>query len=287
MERIKKQKVVFKVGASFFVLAFLMIFLKNAYFFSVYVLAVLIHEFCHEFVARKLGYKTEKIFLSAFGAVLYGEFEGVEINDEIKIALAGPLSNLFLSVLTLAAWWIYPPCYTLTQPFFEANLGVFLINMLPCYPLDGGRVVFSLLNKKTNEKTAEKVFKGIGLVLSLLFFAVFVYSVFNRINVTFALFAIFLFLSSQDMSHKNMVQKAVGVNLKTKKLLKGMEVKTVAFSENCKVSALLKAKNAHYLTNVEVVDDKLRAVAFFDYDKIDDILLTFPLSTRLKDLPFD
>ena len=112
-----KEKLKFKVGASFFALAFLALITKNAFFFGTYILAVVIHEFCHAAAARRLGYKAVEIYLSAFGAVLYGEFEGAALSDEIKIALAGPAVNLCAAALLPAVWWMFPPLYAFTQSF--------------------------------------------------------------------------------------------------------------------------------------------------------------------------
>ena len=170
-----KQKTRFKVGASFFALTFFMLITKNGVFFVYYLLAVILHEVSHEKMANRLGYKTCSIRLSAFGAVLYGEFDQMSFADQVKIALSGPLINLFLAVCTLALWWVFPSLYAFSQPFYLANMCIFAINLLPCYPLDGGRLLFALLGKKTNEKRAKKLFVAVGLVLSFLFFGLFVF----------------------------------------------------------------------------------------------------------------
>ncbi len=158
-----KHKTKTKVGASFFALTFFMLITKNAYFFCCYAFAVLLHEFSHGKMANKLGYNTNEIKLSAFGAVLYGSFEQTSCGDEVKIALAGPICNLCLAVVTLACWWLYPECYVFTQPFYMANLCVFFVNLLPCYPLDGGRVLFALLNNKYGHKISKKVWQIVFL----------------------------------------------------------------------------------------------------------------------------
>ncbi len=285
MASIKQDKLKFKVGASFFALTFLMLITKNAFFFGNYILAVVLHEFAHEFAARRLCYKTKEIYLSAFGAVLYGEFEGVRLDDEIKIALAGPLLNLALAVFTLALWWLFPQCYTFTQPFYLANMCIFAVNLLPCYPLDGGRVLFGLLNKKYGLAKSKKIFRTTGIVFSFIFFLLFAATcIFVSVNLTFGLFAIFLFMGATDMTKQNVYQKAVGLNLNAKKLGKGMEVKTFALSCESTVANLIRLKNNHYLVNVEVVDANMTLISAFGYDEVEDILLNYPLDTKLKDI---
>jgi len=285
MASIKQEKLKFKVGASFFALTFLMLITKNAFFFGNYILSVVLHEFAHEFTARKLCYKTKEICLSAFGAVLYGDFEGVRLDDEVKIALAGPLLNLALAVCTLAAWWFWPPCYVFTQPFYLANMCIFAVNVLPCYPLDGGRVLFGILNKKYGLAKSKKLFRVTGVVFSFIFFALFVLTcIFVSINLTFGLFAIFLFVGATDMTKQNVYQKVIGLNLNAKKLTKGIEVKTYAVSGESTVANLIKLKNNHYLVNIEVVDSDMQLLSAFGYDEVENILLDYPLDTKLKDI---
>lgn len=285
MADLTNTKLKFKVGASFFALAFLMLITKNAFFFGNYIVAVVIHEAAHAFAARKLGYKTQSICLSAFGAVLYGDFSCVERGDEIKIALSGPLSNLCLAICTLALWWIYPPSYVLTQPFYLANMSIFAVNLLPCYPLDGGRVLLALLGKKMGVQKAKKMFSAIGMAFSALFMALF-FAVwaFARINLTFGLFSLFLFAGAAGMSKQSVYRRATALSSHVGKLSRGVEVKTFVVSQDVTVAGLLRLQSGSYLANIEVVDEKLNVVAAFAYDETDKLLLNYPLDARLKDV---
>lgn len=278
-----KEKLKFKVGASFFALAFLALITKNAFFFGTYILAVVIHEFCHAAAARRLGYKAVEIYLSAFGAVLYGEFEGAALSDEIKIALAGPAVNLCAAALLPAVWWMFPPLYAFTQSFFVANLCVALVNLLPCYPLDGGRVLYAILGKRKGA-AAEKILVRVGVVFSFLFFGLFVIiSAFYGVNLTFGLFGLFLFCGACDMTKQNAYKKAAALNLNSKKLSSGMEIKTFALSADSSVAALMRLGGGHYLANVEIIENG-RVIAALCYDETEKILLRYPLSARLGDI---
>lgn len=280
-----KEKLKFRVGVSFFALAFLSVITKNGFFFLTYILAVVLHEFAHGVAARKFGYKASEIYLSAFGAVLYGEFEGVELSDEIKIALAGPLCNLCLAAVIPAVWWMFPPVYAFTAPFFTANMCVAIVNLLPCYPLDGGRVLYGALSKRRGCASAEKTLSSVGVAFSFLFFALFVaVSVFYGVNLTFGLFGLFLFLGACDIKKQNAYKKVVGVSYNAKKLAKGMEIKTYALSEDSNVAALLRLRGGHCLINVEIVDKTGNIIAALCYDETEDILVKYPLSARLGDI---
>lgn len=280
-----KQNAKLKVGASFFALAFFMLVTKNFLFFGFYVMAVLLHEVAHEKTAKKLGYKTICIRLSAFGAVLYGKFDDVTFADEIKIALSGPLVNLCMAVCTIALWWCFPSFYPVTQPFYLANVCIFAVNLLPCYPLDGGRVLFAFLGKKTGFKKAKKVFTLVGVILSFAFFGLFLCLLLSGVvNLTFGLFGLFLFLSATDKQNNRVYQRVVGLRVDKKRLVRGVEVKTVALHCDNKLSCLAKFCCKNVLFNVQVVDDDNKILSVFGFDEIDDLLLNYPPDTKLKQI---
>lgn len=280
-----KQKTKIKVGASFFALAFFMLITKNGVYFLYYIIAVILHEFAHARVALKLGYKTKDICLSAFGAVLYGDFNDVTFCDEAKIALAGPFLNLFMAVCTLALWWVFPSLYTFTQPFYIANVCIFAINLLPCYPLDGGRVLFAVMGEKLGENKAKKLFVALGVLLSLVCFCLFLFFLFcGVVNLTFGLFGLFLFANATGFKKQKVYQRLVGLQVSKQKLQRGMEIKTIALHHENNVSCLAKYCCGNFLYNVQVVGDDNKVVAMFAFDEIEDILLNYPPHTKLKQI---
>ena len=280
-----KQKTKIKVGASFFALAFFMLITKNGVYFLYYIIAVILHEFAHARVALKLGYKTKDICLSAFGAVLYGDFNEVTFCDEAKIALAGPFLNLFMAVCTLALWWVFPSLYTFTQPFYIANVCIFAINLLPCYPLDGGRVLFAIMGEKLGENKAKKLFVALGVLLSLVCFCLFLFFLFcGVVNLTFGLFGLFLFANATGFKKQKVYQRLVGLQVSKQKLQRGVEIKTIALHHENNVSCLAKYCCGNFLYNVQVVGDDNKVVAMFAFDEIEDILLNNPPHTKLKQI---
>ena len=280
-----KQQTKIKVGASFFALAFFMLVTKNGIYFLYYVVAVVLHEFAHAKAAKKLGYKTKDICLSAFGAVLYGDFGDMSFADEAKIALAGPLLNLFMAVCTLALWWAFPSLYVFTQPFYMANVCIFAINLLPCYPLDGGRVLFAVMGQKLGENKAKKLFVALGVAISFLCFCLFLCLLFlGVVNLTFGLFGLFLFANATGFKSQKIYQRLVGLQLTKQKLQRGAEIKTVALHCDNKVSCLAKYCCSNFLYNVQVVGDDNKVVSMFAFDEIEDILINYPPNTKLKQI---
>jgi stage IV sporulation protein FB len=101
--------------------------------------SVVLHEFGHALMARRFGIETAHITLYPFGgiAALRGEPEGP--GQEALISLAGPAVNLGLMVLSIGLW-----AFTGWMPllvFGALNVVMGLFNMLPAFPMDGGRVL--------------------------------------------------------------------------------------------------------------------------------------------------
>ena len=77
-----------------------------------YAAVLLPHEFAHAYAAEKLGYKAKSIHIAPYGVALEREKGYVRPLDEVKIALAGPLVNIFMAVTLAAPWWGVPPIYS-------------------------------------------------------------------------------------------------------------------------------------------------------------------------------
>lgn len=113
--------------------------------------SILAHELCHSLVARAEGGKVEKITLFLFGGVAQMDDEPRSPGREFLMAAAGPAMSLVISGLCYAGfalsvngsapWWLWAPL----QYLAGINFLVAAFNMLPGFPLDGGRVLRSVL----------------------------------------------------------------------------------------------------------------------------------------------
>ena len=159
-----------------------------------YLVSITLHELAHAIVAKKLGYSLDKIWILPYGAgISFKEFS-FSSEDEIKIAIAGPLMNFFLIILTISLWWLFPSTYIFTYSFAISNFSIAAFNLLPAFPLDGGRILNSILKTKLKVKTATKISTALNLMFSICFLILFIISFFFSLNFSFGLVAIFLFL---------------------------------------------------------------------------------------------
>lgn len=113
--------------------------------------SILAHELSHSLVAKAQGGGVEKITLFIFGGVAQIDEEPESAGREFLMASAGPAMSLVLAALALVAytasvvrglpWWLWAPLEYLAW----INLAVAIFNLLPGFPLDGGRVFRSVI----------------------------------------------------------------------------------------------------------------------------------------------
>lgn len=220
------------------------------------------HELAHALAAAKLGYRLNKVVLMPFGALIDGDLEGLRWKDEIFVALAGPFCNLCTALLFLSLWWLYPSTYPFTDTAFYASLTIFAVNLVPAYPLDGGRVLknalFSHFCKRVEPQAAKEksaiICKKITLLFSCCFLALFILlCVKQQVNVSILFFALFLAVSAFTKEKDSCYCK---IEFSQKKALaRGMPVKRVAILSSAPLKkALALIVDGEYLV-LSVYDD--------------------------------
>lgn len=107
-------------------------------------LTALLHECGHIFYANHLGYTCQAIRLMPYGGCAVMQLDGISARQELFLSLAGVFVNCSICVICGGLWWFFPQTYAFTDTIFYANVGMLAINLLPAYPLDGGRVLACL-----------------------------------------------------------------------------------------------------------------------------------------------
>ncbi len=139
--------------------------------------SVLVHELMHSLVAQAAGIPINSITLFIFGGVSQMAEEPKQPQVELRMALAGPLASLVLGGMFLAIWyWLVGiPEFIKAMCFWLGWINIFLagFNLIPGFPLDGGRVLRSLLwwrsrDLRKSTRIASNVGRGIGYLLILI-----------------------------------------------------------------------------------------------------------------------
>ena len=233
--------------------------------FVISALVALMHEYAHALVAQSIGYELQKVVLMPYGATLDLDFQDVAPKDEITVALAGPLCNFACAALFLAVWWCFPETYAYTDTAFYASLAVGVVNLLPAYPLDGGRVLRSVLQmqflKRTTPKSAEKralrVCRFVTLSLAALCVLAFVFALFYGVTaITLAVFAVFLAAGALPQGKsRELAYRKLDFSV-SDALKRGVLVKRVAVTADCTVKRALRFLSRGEYLVLDVYDER-------------------------------
>lgn len=141
--------------------------------------SVLAHEMTHSLVARSRGEEVRSITLFLFGGVAEIAEEPGTPAKEFAIALVGPISSLIIAALFFGLWYgmqgINESIAAMARYLSFINAILALFNMLPGFPLDGGRVLRAIAWKVTgNLKRATRIASVTGQVIAflLIFFGI-------------------------------------------------------------------------------------------------------------------
>lgn len=168
---------------------------------------VVLHEMGHALAARRYGVPTRDITLLPIGGVARLERMPTQPSQELVIALAGPAVNVVIATVlffALALMGNIEQVFSvsfLAGPFLArlmlANVVLVAFNLLPAFPMDGGRVFRSILAMFMRYDRATDIAAGLGQMMALLFLVlgVFVFS-----NWSLLLVALFVFIAARSES---------------------------------------------------------------------------------------
>ena len=159
---------------------------------------VLLHEFGHVLMARRFGIRTRDVTLLPIGGVASMESTGNNPREELLIAVAGPAVNVVIGA-GLAAWMGFRRTGfesldldglqgDLVPILLAANVSLLLFNLLPAFPMDGGRVLRALLSWRGDRVRATRIAAVIGRVMAILFAAAGLYLPGNNLLLFIAIF---------------------------------------------------------------------------------------------------
>lgn len=275
-----KVKSKFELNPAFFIIL-IWLFVACGTFVAInYFFAILLHELGHFFVAKLCGYKLSKFSLSPYGVGLSYYGVNIEERDEIFIALAGPLFNFLSSFFMTALWWIFPSTYFWTYGFVETSLIIALSNLLPAYPLDGGRIFVSLSSKFINRKKAMKITIFFNFFISFLCFLLFIIFCFINFNPTFLLFGVFLILGILDLKFISMYEK---ISFFSKQIKNFSRPRLYTISSNVTLGEILKRITTSRSSFFFIVNEDGRTNLLSD-TKIFELSLKYDLKNEIGEI---
>ena len=203
-----------KVHITFFLLLFLAMYggLKGLVFILGVFSFVTLHELCHSMVAQKFGIKVKEITLLPIGGVASMAKMPDKPSEEFFISIAGPLLNIAVILIfylplrflvgadTLHGFFVTGPSLaTWTQVLiyiYWINLILAVFNLIPAFPMDGGRILRSILAPRLGYQKATKIAVSLGHLFALIFaFVGFRYNLFLLVIAVF----IYMAASSEEL----------------------------------------------------------------------------------------
>lgn len=245
-----------------FVMALYFVAMGMAYEFCCSLAAVLLHECAHARVAKKLGYELNVIKLMPYGAALCGNVQ-LKPKHEVFIAVAGPVFNIFVAVVIAAVWWVLPSSYMFTQAFCYGNIYIGLFNLLPVYPLDGGRVMLALLSGKIKRGKAYTIMRIVSAVCGTVAIALFVLFSVHALNLCLLSVGLFMIVSAFIPDGRAKYRALFAVGNRMEMLKSPLEVKLYAVSRHAVIADVCTMLDPDRYSEFTVIDDNMNECGRF------------------------
>ena len=174
---------------------------------------ILFHELGHSVVALRYGFPIESITLWLFGGIAQFTEMPEDWKQELQIAVAGPIVSVLIGVVSYLAFLAVPTAHSLLLDATRFVLGYLAImnvalavfNMLPGFPMDGGRVLRALLARNRSYAQATKIAAEVGKWFAILLglFGLFVTS-----NIFLIALAFFIYIGASSEAQQTVMRAA-------------------------------------------------------------------------------
>lgn len=173
--------------------------------------SILLHELAHSYMAMRYGVNIESITLFLFGGVSAMEEIPREPGQEAKMAFVGPLTSLVIGSICLFIYgnFISPSSALSQNPIYHViwiigimNLVLGIFNLLPAFPMDGGRVLRAFYARKMSYVKATQSAAAVGKFFAILM------AIFGILvgNLWFPLIALFIYVGASEEERSTQVE---------------------------------------------------------------------------------
>lgn len=238
-----------------------MLFFKIKTMFLLSLIFVTIHECIHYLVGRLLSFKNLNMQVMPFGAVLnIRDLDTATAMEEYLITVAGPMSNIILCAIFIVLYKINKLPLFYDMALCNWTLG--FINIIPAFPLDGGRILRILLNKRYVYKHACEIALNVSIMVGMLLSFMYFYAYYRgKVSLSLSVGSIAIFIIYGAIKEKERIQYIIMSDLMKKRtgfIKKGyMETRVIAIHYKKSLLSTLnlidKSKyNVFYVLNDEL-----------------------------------
>lgn len=160
-----------KLNLQIFIFIIVFILTNQIELYVILMIFAFIHELSHTLVGILLGFKPKSLHIMPFGLTILLESNNNKEKIELKkiiIALAGPFSNLLIAIISI----FLNVDIRLKEILVYSNFLIMLFNLIPLYPLDGGRVVKGLLKLKYKKEVVDKIINKMSNIMVIIITAI-------------------------------------------------------------------------------------------------------------------
>ncbi len=235
--------------------------LQLAILITLLFVTVLIHELSHSYVAQNYGVEIKRIVLLPIGGVAQMSEMPKEPRQELFISLAGPLTNfaiaaLFYLILLFTVAFLPLFATTFIRDFILVNVVLAVFNLIPAFPMDGGRILRAILANRMDFVRATELSASIGKGLA---FFMAIAGIF--FNIFLILIAIFIYIGA-DQEYKSTMISSLLEGILVKNIM-SKEVKT--FDPNLTIEEALNEIFKYKHMGYPVMEnDKLVGIVTFE-----------------------
>ncbi len=238
---------------------------------------IFIHELIHLMTARILGYSGFSIDIIPIGtSLILKDLDEASPKEDIIISLSGPMGNFIIAGIFYVLNKLL--CYQWMDHFISYNLVIGVFNLIPAFPLDGGRILRSLLNLKFIYKKANKIALNISICIGYIFGVFFLVTLLmNSINVDLLFFCVFILgVSYREKRRIAYIIMGYIVKKREKLIRRGyLENRSVSVYYKLNLLQLIELVDKNKYNEFIVLDDNMNVIG---------ILYEEDIITALKDL---
>ncbi|MGQ9609184.1 MAG: M50 family metallopeptidase [bacterium] len=244
----------------------------------IFFISVLAHELAHSLVSKARGVPVNSITLFIFGGVAQISDEPKKPGSEFLMAIAGPITSLMIGAIFglvyIAAGRARTPIIAMAGWLSGINISVGLFNLIPGFPLDGGRILRAVVWKITGSlRKATRIATGVGRLIAYLFILWGIWRVFSNdwVGGIWIAFIGWFLENAASSSYRQ---------IEFREVLRGLKVKNVMVS-NC-----IKLRKG--LTIREMVDSYVLYTVQQCFPVVDDdIVIGIVTLQDIKGIPKD